>query len=1657
MHINSSFLKLLKHLFIGFILYFCLNLSIFAQVDTSFWFVVPEVTVDHGDRPISFEIISHDEPITYTITQPANPGFIPITGSIPANSTVSRDVTAFIDIFENKPANTILNYGLHISTSGPATVIYNIRNGPNPDIFVLKGRHALGKRFFTLFQASAYNAPVTPTPAYSSIDIIATEDNTTITITPTKAIVGHAANIPFTIVLNRGETYSARAMGVQIVDRLSGTLIVADKPIAVTLKDDSIKGLYGNCADLVGDQIIPVQNIDNEYIVIKGFLSGNDKAYVMAIENNTDIHINGNSTPITTLNTGQTYTLDISQFSTYINSGKPFYLMHLTGQGCEYGCPVLPSLTGCCDSKTRISYLESGNIYTLIVTRSGNEGNFLFNNNAGIIQASMFSVVPGTNNKWMAAKVNLSASIALGASATISNTSGTFILGLLIANGQGCRYGYLTNYSNLHLGPDVTKCANIPYIIDPGPSWNSSLYSTGDTIAPLNAYDSGAYWVKATNYECSLTDTIIIHNLPDNSFKLGNDTSYCNNDPFPLTVNSVFISYLWNTGTTGNSIVATQTGEYWVKTIDANNCTYTDTINLHINKFKLLSNSDTICYGDTLQLFTSTANSWNWLPVLNISNPNSQNPFVFPKISTTYYITSSYDGSTSASPALTCSDSLNILVVHHLTDTIQDTTVCLQNQLNLSGTTGYLHYLWNNGQTTQSINIQSSGLYWVKVSDSLGCSATDSANILLIPTLNLTTQPAFASICKGDSTTITVSSVYPNAQFIWNTGETSPTITVKPLSTTSYTVTGTYAGCESSVSQTIIVKALPITSIIASNDTLCFNDSIFLQGNGALSYYWAPQNISSPGVWIKPSSLTTYNVTGTAINGCKSDTSISITVIPLPIISSAANPQSVCPGEPITLSATGGNSYFWSPYNINSQQITLSNPGTGSATVTGFGTFGCHAQSTVSFNTKPLPVLSISTSNDSICLNGSTALTANSTITGTQYHWSSNEITALINVSPALNSWYTVTGTVNNCSSKDSVLITVMPLPIVIATGTTDTICPGAPVTLNATGAISYSWQPFNLNTQQININPTISVNCIVTGYSNFGCSATDNFNITVSPKPALNLSFSDDTICVGTNVSLNISSSLPGTSFLWNTNSTSQIINVSPSVTTQYSCIGTYQGCTSSITKTIVVNPLPIVQIQATNDSICKGSSMILTGTGASTYRWGTPIFNGTQYTVTPSSSKTYYVTGTDVNGCKGTSSFLLTVVPLPVVNATATPSIICVGQNIVLSATGAISYSWTPFNLNGQSVTVAPIVSGDAYLTGTGTFGCQAKDTVSYTVKPVPSIGITATQDSICKNSSAILTANSSLAGTQYNWSTTQTGNTITVSPLVNTKYTVTGTLNGCFSKDSLLIIVMPLPTLNANATPNIICPGQTVNLSANGATTYNWAPFNQTTPTITVTPSSTITVTVTGSTNFGCQLSLNLPITVKPKPDISLIVTKDTICAGETTSISVTSSINGTGYIWTGGLTNNPLTVQPNTSNTYVCTGTYNGCSDVDSIRIIVNPTPNVQIFSPNDSLCIGDSLLLSGNGALTYIWSSPSYNGNQYTIAPIINTTYYITGTDNNNCKSSDTIFITVIPLPNVVINYSSNTICSGDSIWLTGTGATNYNLKQTGSFFSQILV
>lgn len=323
----------------------------------------------------------------------------------------------------------------------------------------------------------------------------------------------------------------------------------------------------------------------------------------------------------------------------------------------------------------------------------------------------------------------------------------------------------------------------------------------------------------------------------------------------------------------------------------------------------------------------------------------------------------------------------------------------------------------------------------------------------------------------------------------------------------------------------------------------------------------------------------------------------------------------------------------------------------------------------------------------------------------TTYAWSNGATTPSITVAPTSTTTYTCTATVNGASGSSTSTVTVNPLPTVNA-GIDQILCSGNTVTLSASGAASYSWN--NNISNGVAFSPAATGTCTVSGTDANGCVNSDDVVVTVNPLPTVNAG-SDQMICAGIPITLNGSGA---TTYSWN-NGVGNGVAFSPVDSNTYTVTGTdANGCTNTDAVFVMVHAVPSVNA-GSDQSVCAGTAVTLSATGASTYAWNNNVSNGTAFT--PTATSTYSVSGTDGNGCSNTDQVLVTVNPLPNVNAGADQSI-CKGDAVTLSGTGASTYAWNNNVTNG--VAFNPIATATYSVAGTDANGCSNSDEVVVTV---------------------------------------------------------------------------------------------------------------------------------------------------------------------------------------------------------------------------------------------------------------------------------------------------------------------------------------------------
>lgn len=495
----------------------------------------------------------------------------------------------------------------------------------------------------------------------------------------------------------------------------------------------------------------------------------------------------------------------------------------------------------------------------------------------------------------------------------------------------------------------------------------------------------------------------------------------------------------------------------------------------------------------------------------------------------------------------------------------------------------------------------------------------------------------------------------------------------------------------------------------------------------------------------------------------------------------------------------------------------------------------------------PPPTMSV-TSPTAGCT-GSAITFTNNTLGAAGYTWSANPAATIsapngtnTNITFATAGLYTITLVANNGTVTASLTktISVAVQPTVALTTSSNNICSGTTLTLTASGASTYSWST-SATTSTIAVTPTANTTYTVQG-NNANCFQVQSVAINATLTPTV--SVTNQTICASGTATLTASGA---STYSWSTGSTSNPLLVSPASNTVYTVIGKNGICANTKTVSVTIGSSITIVPVATTPTICTGGTVGLSATGATTYTWQPVNLNGSAITVTPGSSTTYTVSGTN-SGCNGTSTINVSIISAPALVLTPSSSSVCAGGSSTINASGYTTYTWMPGNLNGNSNVFTP-PSNQTYTVSGKIGNCNGTQTAVINVVNIPTVSITG-NTVICAGKNANLTANGAAS---YSWSTGPTTSTISVSPSTLTTYVVTGNNSTCSNTAAISVSVNPNPTLAISSSSNPICVGDGVNLTGSGANTYTWSTNTSFNP-IYETPTVTTTYTITGTVN-GC----------------------------------------------------------------------------------------------------------------------------------------------------------------------------------------------------------
>ncbi|GAB4130848.1 MAG: hypothetical protein Fur0041_00520 [Bacteroidia bacterium] len=507
-------------------------------------------------------------------------------------------------------------------------------------------------------------------------------------------------------------------------------------------------------------------------------------------------------------------------------------------------------------------------------------------------------------------------------------------------------------------------------------------------------------------------------------------------------------------------------------------------------------------------------------------------------------------------------------------------------------------------------------------------------------------------------------------------------------------------------------------------------------------------------------------------------------------------------------------------------------------------------------------------------------------------------------------------------------------------------LCQGATATYSipsVPGATSYTWTVpggtvinSGQGTTSISITAGATSGTIsVVATNSCGNSTPRTFTLTINPTPTVTATTANSAICAGGSTTLTAGGA---STYTWNPgNLSGTSVTVSPSSNTTYTVTGTSAaGCTNTATVAVAVNALPVVTASAMAGTICDGQTDMLMSSGATSYTWNPGNLSGASVTVSPNTTTTYTVTGTDANGCVNTASVTLNVNALPTVTASAVSGAICIGSNDTLNASGAVSYVWSSGGNAAQEI-VAPTGATTYTVTGTDANGCVNTATVQVLVNALPVV----TLGNDVNQCGGTVTLDAQNFGSTFAWSTGGSAQTEVVS--TSGQYSVLVTdANGCSNSDTINVTINSLLTVNLGA-DTTQCGGSVTLDAQNQGALYLWSD-NSSSQTLVASASGTYYVTVTDQN--GCQGSDTINVTINTLPNVTASASATTVCLDDANVTLTGSPVGGT---WSGS------SVTGNSFDPSVGVGAYTltytfvdslGCSNEASVIVNVNACTGVN---------------------------------------------------------------------------------------------------------------
>ena len=861
----------------------------------------------------------------------------------------------------------------------------------------------------------------------------------------------------------------------------------------------------------------------------------------------------------------------------------------------------------------------------------------------------------------------------------------------------------------VNLGADTIVCGAV-YNLGAGAA-TTYLWSTGDTTQSILVDTSNYYSVIAGDTNgCQNSDTVLVIFNPLLSYTVDSDSSDCG-----LSTGSAEITNLtgggnysvnWSNGQTSGLIANNlSSGNYMVTVTDQNGCMETQGFSVYsLGGFtSSVSVTDPTCNGGTDGSAVATATgglapySYEW--------PNGTLSDTVTGLGAGTYLVTIEDANGCLGVDTAIIGDPDSIVV--FATTAANATCGDSNGTGLVTAvmpTGTYTYQWSDGlaQTTIGADSLAAGIYTVTATSVDGCTGVAQIIVTNTPSASLATTTINAN-CSNEligtgSAIVTATGTAP-FDYSWSNGDTTDTVNGL-VSGIYYVSVSDSSGCVNIATVSIDYNNIAPSIDLGADVEICGNIYGIGVGAGYANYAWSTLDSTSS---ILVTTSNTYTVIVTDSVGCSAIDSVAIDFTdPLTISSTITDADCGSSNGAISVTVANGSGNYTYLWNTGDTTSSLSGLAAGTYVISVSDTTICDIVDTIVVGQVGAPVVTITTI-DPICADGADG-EATAVVTGGaspyDYAWSNGGTgTSITSLTVGL---YDLTVTDDDGCEVVSPFTVSGPAPLTVSIMSTEPSCTDSNGSALATvtgnqGMVTYLWSDSNA-TDSMFVDSLWANVYQVTVTDSAGCSVTESLTLNNEGAPILILGTTDN-VCsndaTGTAFVIPFGFALPN-SYLWNdamaqTNDTATNLGSGTYVVS----VTDTNGCTS-IGSTVVgsFNTSPIVSL-GDDITACDGSEVILTPGGQfSSYAWNT---TATTNSVTATASQTYIVTVTDINGCSGLDSALVTFVTPPVVDL-GPDTVVCTddgGTTLTLDAGAFSTYDWS----TSETTQTIEITSGGTY----------------------------------------------------------------------------------------------------------------------------------------------------------------------------------------------------------------------------------------------------------------------------------------------------------------------------------------------------------------------